>query len=107
MAAGKQCSEVFPLLLNAVVSNPDPPEDSKQAVALLYTESFQWGGDTRFASFCITISHVPLGLPYYGKSWQLLQVKGEIHAEVGSEEGCDGDCEAKVKQTGGITTVEK
>ena len=31
-------------------------------------------------------------VPNDGKRRQLLQVEGEIHAEVCAEQGCDGDC---------------
>lgn len=39
-----------------------------------------------------------MGLPYYSKCRQLLQVKGKIHAKVCSEEGCDGDWEEGVER---------
>lgn len=34
----------------------------------------------------------PFLSPDDGKRWQLLEVKGEIHAELGAEESSDGDC---------------
>lgn len=48
-----------------------------------------------YYNLCRARSQFPGNLPYYSKCWQLLQIKGEIHTEVCSEQGCDGNCERR------------
>lgn len=72
-------------------SNKEPSN-----LTLFHTENFQQGFIPTPA--CTAIRCAPVGLPYYSKRRQLLQVKRKIHAKVCSEEGCDGDCEEGVER---------
>lgn len=40
-------------------------------------------------------SQEPAANPNDSKSWEFLQVKGEIHSEIRSEQSSDGDCRMK------------
>lgn len=65
---------------------------SKRAVAL-FCKRVQLNQQNLVDIFCRARSQVCGNLPYYSKCWQLLQIKGEIHAKVSSEQCCDGNCE--------------